>query len=81
MVECSMMLHIDNQAAVRRDHPRGSSGRVKHIVVPQKIVKGYSKKGVVKVVYRVSRMMRANVLTKLFAAPRLRELRELMSLV
>ncbi|CAI5747091.1 unnamed protein product [Peronospora destructor] len=80
-VEVPNILHIDNQAAIKQITGEDSSGRAKHIAVRYKFVKDYSKKGVIKVAYCESMMMRADVLTKTLAASRLRELRELVSLV
>ena len=72
-VTAPMMLHVDNQAAIKQITGEDSSGRAKHIDVRHKFVKDYSKKRVLKVVYCESKMMRADVLTKTFPAPRLRE--------
>lgn len=58
-----------------------NSGRAKHIAVRHKFKKGYIKKGVIKVMYCEFKIMRADVLTRAFAAPHLRELRELTCLV
>ncbi|KAE9333667.1 hypothetical protein PR003_g13908 [Phytophthora rubi] len=51
------------------------SQKGKHIDVRVKFVKDYVNKGVIAVMYCESRMMRADLLTKAFPAPRLEELR------
>ncbi|CAI5715870.1 unnamed protein product [Peronospora effusa] len=80
-MEAQVMLHIDNQAAIKQITGKDSSRRAKHIVVRHNFVKDYSKKSVIKVVYCKSRMMRADAPTKTFATPRLCKLRKKMSLV
>ena len=76
-----LLMHVDNQAAIKQIQGEDSAGRAKHIAVRLKFIKDYCKKKVIKVVYCESRFMRADLLTKAFAAPRLKELRELISLV
>ena len=63
-----MMLQVDNQADIKQITGEVSTGRAKHIDVRNKFVKEYIKKGVFKVFYCESKMIRADVLTKTFAA-------------
>nr|CCA18034.1 hypothetical protein ALNC14_041770 [Albugo laibachii Nc14] len=57
-----------------------SEGRAKHIAVRLKFIKNYSQKEVIKVDYCESRFMRADILTKTFAAPRIVEKTRLVML-
>lgn len=58
-----------------------SAGRAKHIAVRIKILKDHSKMNITKVVYFESHFVRADIITETFVAPRLTELREIISLV
>lgn len=74
-------MHVDIQAAIRQLQGEDSTGRVKHIAVRLKFVKDYSQNEVIKVDNCESRLMRADILFKTFAAPRMNELVNLVSLV
>ena len=76
-----MMLHVYKPALIKPITGEDSSGRSKNVAVRLKFVKLYSKKVVIKIVYYESEMMPDVALTKPFAATRLRELRNLVSLV
>nr|CCA16869.1 PREDICTED: similar to retrotransposon protein putati [Albugo laibachii Nc14] len=76
-----MMMHVYNQAAIKQIQGEDSSVRAKYIVVRLKYTKDYSQKEVTQVEYCESRLMRADILTKTFAAPRFIGLRKLISLV
>ena len=75
------LLEVDNQDAIEQIQYEDSAGRAKHIAVRLKSIKDYSKNKVIKVMYCESRFMRADLLTKRIAAPRLTQLRKLISLV
>ena len=45
-----MLMHVDNQAAIKQIQGKDSAGRAKHIAVRLKFIKDYSKKEVIKVV-------------------------------
>ncbi|KAE9036156.1 hypothetical protein PR001_g8973 [Phytophthora rubi] len=75
-----ILMHVDNQAAIKQLEGEDSSGKAKHIDVRVKFVKDFVQKGVIVVEYCESRKMRADLMTKSFPAPRLGELRELVSL-
>lgn len=75
-----MVLHVDNQAAIAQLEGEDTSGRAKHIDTRHKFVNDFVKKAVLKVEYCESVRMRADILTKPLAAPRLQELRGLVML-
>ncbi|GMF59484.1 unnamed protein product [Phytophthora fragariaefolia] len=79
-VQEPMTLHVDNQAAIKQIVGEDSSGKAKPIDVRHKFLKDFVKKGVITVEYCESRMMRVDLLTKAFPAPRRDELRGLASL-
>ncbi|KAG3114216.1 hypothetical protein PI124_g1697 [Phytophthora idaei] len=74
-----MVLHVDNQAAIKQTEGKDSSSKAKHIDVRLKFIKDFVSKNAVVVKYWESRVMRADQLTKAFSAPRLEELCELAS--
>lgn len=76
-----VVMHEDNKTVIRKIQGEYSAGRIKHIAVRLKFIHDYSQKEVIKVDYCESRFMRADILTKTFAAPRLNVLRNLVSLV
>nr|CCA18031.1 hypothetical protein ALNC14_041740 [Albugo laibachii Nc14] len=67
-------------AAIKQIKGEDSEGRAKHIAVRLKFIKNYSQKEVIKVDYCESRFMRADILTKTFAAPRIVEKTRLVML-
>ncbi|KAE9349397.1 hypothetical protein PF008_g6913 [Phytophthora fragariae] len=75
-----ILMHVDNQAAIKQLEGEDSPGKAKHIDVRVKFVKDFVQKGVIVVEYCESRKMRVDLMTKSFPAPRLGELRELVSL-
>ncbi|DAZ92508.1 TPA: hypothetical protein N0F65_012738 [Lagenidium giganteum] len=76
-----MTMKMANQAAIRQVEWEESSARARHIDVKLKFLKDYSKKGVIAPTYYASADMKADVLTKAFAVPRLQELRKMVGLV
>lgn len=80
-VDKPILMHVDNQAAIKQIQGEVSAGRAEYIAVRLMFIKDYSKKQVFKVVYCESRSMRADLLTKAFAASILAEMRKLISLV
>ncbi|KAE8996641.1 hypothetical protein PF005_g26984 [Phytophthora fragariae] len=69
-----MVMHMDNQAAVKQVQNETSSGKAKHIDVKYKFTKDLAAKGIIAPTYVPTGEMAADLLTKSFAAPKLREL-------
>ena len=74
------IMRVDNQAAIAKIEGEDTSGRVKHSDVRYKFVKNLASKKVIKIQYCESKIMRADILTKVVLAPRLTELRVLLIL-
>eukprot|EP00644_Phytophthora_capsici_P001920 jgi/Phyca11/107672/e_gw1.14.434.1 len=69
----SLVVHMDNQAAIKQVQNETSAGKAKHIDVKYKFTKDLYFKGIITPTYVPTGEIAANLLTKSFAAPRLRE--------
>nr|CCA28014.1 pol polyprotein putative [Albugo laibachii Nc14] len=58
------IMRVDNQAAIAQIEGEDTSGRVKHSDVRYKFVKNLASKKVIKIQYCESKIMRADILTK-----------------
>ena len=79
-VNSPMSMLMDNQAAIKQLQSEGSMSSVKHIDVRMKFICDYARKGSVKPEIVESRLMKANLLTKVLPVPRMAKLRELFNL-
>lgn len=76
-----MLMHVNNQAAIKKIQGEDSSRGENHIAVSLKFIKDYNKKRLSRFCIFKSHFMRADLLTNTFAVPRLTELRMLILLV
>ncbi|GMF48730.1 unnamed protein product [Phytophthora fragariaefolia] len=79
-VSQSMSMHMDNQAAIKQMESEGSMSSAKHVDIRIKFICDYARKGIVETKYVESRLMKAELLTKAFPAPRMAELRQIFHL-
>ena len=77
-VESPMPMLMDNQAAIRQLETEGSMSCVKHVDVCMKFICDYARKDIVKPKFMESRIMKADLLTKVLPAQRIAELRKLL---
>ena len=75
-----MVLHVDNQAALKQLAGEASSLKAKHIDVRMKFVCDYARRGVVAAQYVRSELQLADLLTKALDAAELAELCKLLQL-
>ncbi|KAJ8556836.1 hypothetical protein ON010_g9130 [Phytophthora cinnamomi] len=80
LCEDPMYLRGDNQAALKQLDGEKVSSKAKHIDVRIKFMVDYTKRGVLKTEYSEGERMPADMFTKVLAAPRLKELAELVGL-
>ena len=79
-VKNPMSMLMDNRAAIKQLESEGSMSSVKHIDVRIKFIYDHARKGSVKPEFMESRLMKADLLTKVLRVPRMAELRELFDL-
>ncbi|CAI5725764.1 unnamed protein product [Peronospora destructor] len=79
-LELPMLMHVDNQAAIRQLEGEASSLKAKHIDVRVKFVCAFARRGIVLAQYVKSELMLADLLTKALDPPKLSTLRTLMRL-
>jgi len=75
-----MPMHMDNQAAIKQLESEDSMASAKHVDIRIKFICDYARKGIVEPKYVESRLMKADLLTKAFPAPRMAELRPIVKL-
>ncbi|KAJ0395767.1 hypothetical protein P43SY_005684 [Pythium insidiosum] len=75
-VELPVLMHMDNQAAIKQVENEATSSQQKHVDVKVKFLRDYCSKKIVRPQFVQSKDMKADVLTKWMPGPRLLELRE-----
>nr|CCA27808.1 PREDICTED: hypothetical protein [Albugo laibachii Nc14] len=60
----SMVMELDNQAAIRQLESEDSMNRAKHVDIRAKLIRNFAKRGIVMPDYVESRLMMADLLTK-----------------
>lgn len=80
-VKAPMSMLMDNQAAFRQLESDGSMSSVKHVEVHMKFIGDHARKDIVKPKFVESRLLKADLLTKVLPAQSIAELRELFNLL
>jgi hypothetical protein len=75
-----MPMPMDNQAAIKQLESEASMASAKHVDIRIKFICDYARRGIVEPKYVASRLMKADLLTKAFPAPRMAELRQIVKL-
>uniref|UniRef100_A0AAV1UPI6 Polyprotein n=1 Tax=Peronospora matthiolae TaxID=2874970 RepID=A0AAV1UPI6_9STRA len=78
--ELPMLMHVDNQAAIRQLEGEASSLKAKHIDVRVKFVCDFARRGIVRAQYVRSELMLADLLTKALDPHKLATMRALVHL-
>ena len=77
----SMAMLMENQAAIRQLETKGSMSSVKHVDVRMKFIYDHVRKDIVKLKFVASRIVMAELLTKVLPVPRIEEIRRLFNLL
>ena len=80
-VKAPMSMLMENQDDIRQLETEGSMSCVKHVDVRMKFICDYARKDIVKSKFVESRIMKADLLTKVLPAQRIAELRKLFNLL
>ena len=80
-VKAPMSMLMENQDDIRQLETEGSMSSVKHVDVRMKFICDYARKDIVKPKFMESRIMKADLLTKVLPAQRTAELRKLFNLL
>uniref|UniRef100_A0AAV1TE09 Polyprotein n=1 Tax=Peronospora matthiolae TaxID=2874970 RepID=A0AAV1TE09_9STRA len=78
--ELPMLMHVDNQAAIRQLEGEASSLKAKHIDVRVKFACDFARRGIVRAQYVRSELMLADLLTKALDPHKLATMRTLVHL-